>query len=292
MELALSPSTLAFSAELVGTSSKASPVTATNSSNEALTITSITVSGPNAQDFAIQSGTTCSAGMAVAAGKACTISLVFTPSAGGARNATLTITDGASNGPAATQTVALSGTGQDFTIGPYVLSTTVFPGAGTSYPFAVAPLGGFAQEVQLSCSGMPAQSNCSMNPASVTLDGRSQASVVMQVTTTQASHTGPRLGSPGEWPRLRPLTALSLALLGLLAILALSQTGRRGRNWRTLASAAVIMALVMVWVACGSNSSVSTPPPSGGTPAGTYTLTVTATSGSLSHSVTTQLVVR
>jgi large repetitive protein len=290
-ELTLSPSTLTFSAELVGTSSEDSSVTATDSSNETLTISSITVSGTDAKDFAIQSGSTCSAGTALAAGKACTVSLVFTPSAAGSRSANLTITDSANN-QTSTQTVALSGTGQDFTIGPYLLSATVLPGAGASYPFGVTPLGGFAQPVQLACSGAPAQSNCSMNPTPLTLDGRNQASVVMQVTTTQASRTTPPFDPPGKSFRLRPVTMLGLTLFGFLVLLVLSQTGGKGCKWRRLAPAAVIVALVMVWLACGSNPSVSTPPPSGGTPAGTYTLTVTATSGSLSHSVTVQLIVQ
>jgi hypothetical protein len=36
-------------------------------------------------------------------------------------------------------------------------------------------------------------------------------------------------------------------------------------------------------VACGGGSSSPPPPPSGGTPPGNYTVTVTGTSGSLSH---------
>jgi hypothetical protein len=86
-------------------SSAAQTVTLTNSGNSTLSITSLTLTGADAGDFA-ETADTC--GSSVAAGANCTIEMTFTPSAAGQRTATLNITDNAAGSP---QTVSLSGTG-------------------------------------------------------------------------------------------------------------------------------------------------------------------------------------
>lgn len=101
----LTPATLAFGNETVGSTSAAKTETVTNNQKVALDITSITITGANASNFT-QTGTTC--GSTLSAGAKCTITLTFTPSAKGARSATLKLTDSASTSP---QTAKLTGTG-------------------------------------------------------------------------------------------------------------------------------------------------------------------------------------
>jgi hypothetical protein len=96
----LSPSSLTFSNQAVGTTSGPQVVTLTNTGSATLTISSIAANG----DFAPISACTASLG----AGSACTVSVAFTPTAGGTRTGTLTFTDSASGSP---QTVSLTGTG-------------------------------------------------------------------------------------------------------------------------------------------------------------------------------------
>jgi hypothetical protein len=105
LPVALSPGTLAFGTETVGTTSAPKTETITNNQRVALDISSITISGADASNFT-ETGTTC--GSTLAAGAKCTITVTFTPSATGARSATLDITDSALTSP---QTAKLTGTG-------------------------------------------------------------------------------------------------------------------------------------------------------------------------------------
>ena len=113
----VSPTSLAYASQIVGTTSAAQAVTLSNTGNAALSITSIAVTGTNAGDFA----QTNNCGTSVAAGASCTINVTFTPAATGTRTGTLTITDNASGSP---QTVGLTGTGGSVSAPAVSLSPT------------------------------------------------------------------------------------------------------------------------------------------------------------------------
>src|SRR2546426_884618 len=104
----LAPTNLAFGDQRLSTTSPAQTVTLTNSGTATLSITSIALAGSNPGDFAIAAGTTCTNGATVVAGASCLLTLTFTPTAAGARTATVTITDDAPGSP---QSVSLTGTG-------------------------------------------------------------------------------------------------------------------------------------------------------------------------------------
>jgi len=130
----LSPTSLTFSSQIVGTMSSAQAVTLTNSGTAPLSITSISIAGTNSADFAETS--TC--GSSVAVGANCSISVTFTPSAAGSRTGSVSISDNAANTP---QTVSLTGTGQAsgpaVSLSPSSLTFSSEPVGTTSAPQSV-----------------------------------------------------------------------------------------------------------------------------------------------------------
>lgn len=99
-----SPSSLSFGQQNVGTTSASQQITLTNTGSSALTMNGITLAGANAGDFAQTN--TCPASLA--AGGSCVITATFSPTAAGARAASVTVASSALNSPL---TIPLSGTG-------------------------------------------------------------------------------------------------------------------------------------------------------------------------------------
>ena len=101
----LTPTTpLAFTAQ-TGVASTAQVATLTNTGVGPLTVSSITIAGTNATEFA-QTNTCGVLPATLAAGGTCTMSVTFKPATAGSKTATLTVVDAAG-----TQTVTLNGTG-------------------------------------------------------------------------------------------------------------------------------------------------------------------------------------
>ena len=105
-QVSLNKQSLSFGGQTISTKSAAQAVTLTNTGISYLTITSLSVTGANAGDFAASN--TC--GGMVPSGAACNITVAFTPSLVGSENAAVTVVDSASGSP---HTIALTGTGQN-----------------------------------------------------------------------------------------------------------------------------------------------------------------------------------
>jgi hypothetical protein len=95
----LSPKTLTFASQTIGTSSSPQPITLSNTGTDVLTISSVVASG----DYSLTS--TC--GNTVAAGSNCTLNVTFRPSAGGTRTGYVTFND---TDRTVLQTVTITGT--------------------------------------------------------------------------------------------------------------------------------------------------------------------------------------
>src|SRR5690242_13833154 len=103
----VSPGTLSFGDESLGTKSAAQEVTLTDTGPGPLTITTFHLDGPDAANFA--QGADCPVSPdSLPSGASCEIYVSFTPSTVGSKSAELVIGD---NDPSGQQTVALSGNG-------------------------------------------------------------------------------------------------------------------------------------------------------------------------------------
>jgi len=267
----LSATNLTFGEQLVESSSDPQTITLRNTGDGPLRIDSVAISP------GFDESNDC--GAEVAAGGSCRLSVTFGPAAIGDSQGTMTISSNAPGGP---HTVALSGTGTDLALDvPSGGSSSAEVDAGdtVTYDLQLTPTG-FGGIVALRCtfaSSMPRGTGCSVNPASVSMNGVDPASFVVTVTTTKRSLALPLRPAPppGTTPYLLP------SLLGLF-ILTLAVFS----DWRSPVSKqrpavrwvplGAMLLLVMMWAACGGGGSVLAPVQQTGTPPGTYELTVTA----------------
>jgi hypothetical protein len=280
----LSVATLDMGDTLTGTKSPTKPVTISNPSVAPLNISSITVAGPNAGDFALENTGTCPANGSLAASTKCTLVVSFTPQATGARTAILAIADTAFDSP---QSVALTGTGTDFSFAAVggTNSATVSAGQPATYNLQISGSNGFVGLVSLTCAGAPLHSTCSTNPSQINVAGTPMnfAVTVATTATTTAQMVKPQ-------PFLAQVSAICVFLaLALMARFVFF--GRFDKRWKLVCTGSALGCALLL-AGCGGGGN-NTPPPivQQGTPAGTYTLTVTgATNGAMRSAKLTLIV--
>jgi hypothetical protein len=170
----------------------------------------------------------------------------------------------------------------DFTFAATTPAITIAnPGGSGTTMLTITGQPGYTGTINFSaasCSGLPRESTCSFNPASVTSSG----STTLTVTTT-APHSA-RLEGPAGWTTSLGITLAGIFLLG---------SGSKRQAWSRLLSLMAVTGLIMI-ASCGGGGSGgggggNTDP---GTPAGSSTVTVTATSGTLTHTVAFNLTVQ
>jgi hypothetical protein len=262
----ISPTSLSFGSVGETITSASQAVTLTNSGNAALSITSIAAGGSFAET------NTCGSSLAVGAN--CQIAVTFTPMSSGALTGSLTVTDNAQNSP---QTVSLSGTGVvPLSLGAATggsTSASVASGGTATYNLALTGTAGFSGNVSLSCSGVPQYASCTVNPTSINLTAGSSTNFTITVTTQSSASA-----------LLRHNSASRVAGVGIYALLLLPFCLRIRRRIGQGSLMVALTCLLLAVSGCGgsgggSGGGNSTPSV---TPAGTYTLAVTAISSGVS----------
>jgi hypothetical protein len=222
-------------------------------------------------------------------GAPATATIVLTPSASTTPSTTsLTLGNTASvtvqGCNTCTQSLTTSAVVNDFNISVSPSSATVPAGVPASYTAVVTPTGqGFPESVSLSCSsGLPTGATCTetTNPFP-NLD--TPMSTVLVVNTTARVSTTTDL-----WQPRRPFYATWLPISGL-ALFGVGIGASRKRRLLMGLLLAGFFSLILFQPACSSTQTVTT---TTGTPAGTYIVTVTATSGSATRNTTVTLVVQ
>lgn len=154
---------------------------------------------------------------------------------------------------------------QYFTLAASPTTVTIpTPGQSGSTTITAMFYGGLTgSALSFTCTGLPSESNCTFGTVGTS------GGVTVSITTTAASDL--------RWPQLGRHQQLFYALLlpGFLGVVSMSGRKRTLRGLRLLALI-VVLCLTALWLACGGGSSTPSNP---GTPTGTSTVTVSATTG-------------
>ena len=197
---------------------------------------------------------------------------------------TATITD--VDGLTSTATATAQGTGPDFDFGISPANVSVHAGQQAVINLSVSSSqGAFNNAVALACSsGLPAGATCTFSPPSIT-PGSAGATSTLTISTKAAS----ALLFPPGLRRISPLYSLWFGLPGLIIA---GATRRRVRpNVNKVWFLAYVLILIAAHLSCGGGSSSSGTTPNQSPQIGNYTISVSATSGAVQHSIPVALTI-
>jgi len=184
-----------------------------------------------------------------------------------------------------TATVTLSSI-FDFNLTNSSGAQTTKAGLSATYNLDAAPLGGnFPNPVTLSCTGLPARSTCSFNPAQVN-SGSGDTAIILTVTTNAPIPVSAKL------QRSLKLAVYALLLPGLLVVGVFQRWLPRSRGYSPLLLPLMLLMIGLLQACGGGGGAGSAAGGQPGTPPGNYSITVSAKSGSLTHTVSAALTVQ
>jgi uncharacterized membrane protein len=197
----------------------------------------------------------------------------------------------------------------DFAISATPSSRPAVQGAGTTYTATISALNGFTGSVNLSVSGLPSGASYTFNPTSITNSGNSTLTVNTASTTPAGSYQLMITATSGSLTHTAKVTLVVTADFTLSAT-PTSRTISRGSSTTytiTVGSAGTFTGTVSLSVTgipkrASSSFTPSTLTGTGNStlnintnrnvPSGTYSLIISGTSGTVSHSTTVGLMIQ
>jgi len=300
----LAPASVDFGSQVVGTTSVSQPITLTNLASTSITISAITTSG----DFS----KTDNCGSALAGNASCTINVAFTPTASGTRNGSLTVTDSASNSP---QTASLSGTGSGpaVSLQPSSLSFGGQPINTTSSPKSVTLSNTGTATLTISSiattnvkfavtsgtnacgSNLAAGSNCLIYVTfTPTATGTQSGTLSIADNASGSPQSVPLSGTGTDFsvsasPSSRTVRSIDSTTFNVTVGAVSGFTGTVGLSCSGVPASVTCTFSPALVVLTGSSQTSTLTVNTGGAPKGAYSLTLTGTSGTLSHSTSVSL---
>ena len=219
-------------------------------------------------------------------------------------------TSGAITTRTATATLVVSGS-PDFTISATPASRSVAAGTGANYTVAVSALNGFTGDVSLSVGALPASVSAAFAPGKITTAGSSQLAISTSASVTPGSYPLTISAASGSTTHIAAVTLVVTAPPDFsLAATPSSRTVAAGAGTTYSVTVGALngfagsVALSVSWPPSFVGSASLSPSSVGaggssqltvttyaGVPAGSYSLTIAGTSGSLQHSKSVNLTV-
>ena len=172
-QIVLTPTALSFGSVTLGSTSTVQNVTISNTGGVAAALTTVTITG----DFSTTAET---CGQTLAPQTACTVSVVFTPKASGARTGTLSVTDSVG-----VQTASLTGTGASpatDTLSPLTLSFGTVTVGSARAAQAVTLTNSGDETLTLIATTVSNANFTAVNPCGATLAGHSSCAIEVAMT--------------------------------------------------------------------------------------------------------------
>jgi len=175
----------------------------------------------------------------------------------------------------------------NFTLSPVAPAAyTVVPGQAATYTFSIAPnFSSYAGAVSFSVTGLPPGATATFSPTTISATAGPQiVTLTVQTQAVIASNNGEPLSRPSR-DRQLPLLAF-LLLPGMLGLGSRRLREQIGKRMLLLVLCTASLISVAGLAGCGSNAGFLTERSSA------YTLTITATAGTVQHSQTVTLAVQ